>query len=92
MKIPKSATFWTLPPALASTTLMSDNPIVPDSNQRSSPAPSTGKMHFHSMEEMSRDDFAILKQVHEENLEKLPDPLLSLLNSLGGDEAYPVAA
>jgi len=49
-------------------------------------------MHFHSMEEMSRDDFAILKQVHEENLEKLPDPLLSLLNSLGGDEAYPVAA
>jgi len=90
MKIPKSATFWTLAPTLASTTLMSDNPIVPDSNQESLPAPRTGKMHFHSMEEMSRDDFAILKQVHEENLEKLPDLLLSLLNSLGGDEAYPV--
>ena len=69
---------------------MSENSIVPDSNLGDSSAPASGKMHFHSMEEMSCDDFAILKRVHEENLEKLPDLLLSLLNSLGGDEAYPV--
>jgi len=69
---------------------MSENSIVPDSNHGDSSAPASGKMHFHSMEEMSRDDFTILKRVHEENLEKLPDLLLSLLNSLGGDEAYPV--
>ncbi|HRI15347.1 MAG TPA: phosphohydrolase [Verrucomicrobiota bacterium] len=49
-----------------------------------------GKMHFHRMDDMTRDDFAILRRVHEQNLERLPDLLLSLLNSLGGDEAYPV--
>ena len=68
---------------------MSEDLLVPDSSHGDSSPPASGKMHFHSMEEMSRDDFAILKRVHEENLEKLPDLLLSLLNSLGGDEAYP---
>ena len=49
-----------------------------------------GKMHFHRMDDMTRDDFAVLRRVHEQNLEQLPDLLISLLNSLGGDEAYPV--
>ena len=49
-----------------------------------------GKMHFHKMDDMSRDDFAILRKVHEQNLAQLPDLLLGLLRSLGGDEAYPV--
>ena len=47
-------------------------------------------MQFHRMDDMTRDDFAILRRVHEQNLEQLPDLLLSLLDSLGGDEAYPV--
>ncbi len=48
------------------------------------------KMHFHRMDDMTRGDFAVLRRVHEQNLERLPDLLLSLLDSLGGDEAYPV--
>ena len=55
-----------------------------------SSSPAAGKMHFHRMDDMTRNDFAVLRRVHEQNLEHLPDLLLSLLNSLGGDEAYPV--
>lgn len=53
-------------------------------------APSAGKMHFHTMEDMTRDDFAVLRRVHEKNLDQLPDLLVTLLRTLGGDEAYPV--
>jgi len=49
-----------------------------------------GHMHFRRMDDMTPGDFEVLKQVHEENLERLPDLLLGLLDSLGGDEAYPV--
>lgn len=47
-------------------------------------------MHFRRMDDMTRDDFAVLKRVHEQNLAQLPDLLMRLLKSLGGDEAYPV--
>ena len=47
-------------------------------------------MHFHRMDDMSREDFAILRGVHEANLARLPDLLLGMLDSLGGDDAYPV--
>lgn len=47
-------------------------------------------MYFHRMDDMTPADFAVLKEVHEENLANLPDLLLGLLDSLGGDEAYPV--
>ena len=33
---------------------------------------------------------AILRGVHETNLARLPDLLLGMLDSLGGDDAYPV--
>ena len=49
-----------------------------------------GHMHFLRMDDMTRDDFSVLQQVHEENLARLPELLLGLLDSLGGDEAYPV--
>lgn len=49
-----------------------------------------GHMHFHAMDDMTPEDFEVLKRVHEDNLAKLPDLLLSMLDSLGGDEAYPV--
>ena len=35
-------------------------------------------------------DFAVLRRVHEQNLQQLSDLMLYLLNSLGGDRAYPV--
>ena len=50
-----------------------------------------GHMHFLRMDDMTRDDFSVLQQVHEENLARLPELLLGLLDSLGGDEAYPVS-
>jgi len=63
-----------------------------DSSPATSPkdAGLTGKMHFRRMDDMTRDDYAVLKRVHEQNLAQLPDLLLRLLRSLGGDEAYPV--
>lgn len=81
---------------------MDREPFAQPMNEISEPTPSgavptpadaaaaLGKMHFHKMDDMSRDDFAILRQVHEQNLAQLPDLLLGLLKSLGGDEAYPV--
>ena len=52
--------------------------------------PDSDHMHFHRMDDMTPADFPVLRHVHEENLERLPDLLLGLLDSLGGDEAYPV--
>lgn len=49
-----------------------------------------GHMHFRSMDEMTRADYDVLQKVHQTNLERLPDLLLDLLDSLGGDAAYPV--
>lgn len=69
---------------------MSDESTHTDSTESKSQAHFSEKMHFHSMEEMSPDDFAILKHVHEQNLDQLPNLLIKLLKSLGGDEAYPV--
>ncbi|MFT6563889.1 MAG: putative HD phosphohydrolase [Actinomycetes bacterium] len=47
-------------------------------------------MKFHAMDEMSTADYEVLKHVHQENLDHLPELLLGFLDSLGGDEAYPV--
>lgn len=47
-------------------------------------------MQFHRMDDMTAEDFRILERVHEQNLQRLPDLLLGLLDSLGGDDAYPV--
>jgi len=66
---------------------MADSPETPVP-QGAPPPP--GKMHFRRMDDMTRDDYLVLKRVHEENLAQLPDLLLRLLRSLGGDEAYPV--
>ena len=52
--------------------------------------PDGDHMHFRRMDDMTPADFEVLRHVHEENLERLPDLLLGLLDSLGGDEAYPV--
>ncbi|MDO8732058.1 MAG: hypothetical protein Q7L55_05730 [Actinomycetota bacterium] len=41
------------------------------------------------MDDMTSSDFEILREVHENNLQKLPDLLLSMLDLLGGDETYP---
>jgi predicted HD phosphohydrolase len=49
-----------------------------------------GHMQFHAMDQMTPDDYAVLKAVHEVNLASLPDLLLEMLQRLGGDEAYPV--
>ena len=49
-----------------------------------------GKMHFKRMDEGTRADFQVMARVHERNLAKLPDLLMSMLSSLKGDEAYPV--
>jgi predicted HD phosphohydrolase len=48
------------------------------------------RMHFHTMDDMSVEDFAVLRHVHEQNLAALPDLLLGMLDTLGGDDAYPV--
>ena len=48
------------------------------------------KMQFHKMDDMTPSDFEILKKIHEENLDGLPDLLLRLLSDLGGDDEYPV--
>jgi predicted HD phosphohydrolase len=47
-------------------------------------------MHFHTLEDMTIPDFDVLARVHEANLASLPTLLLSMLDSLGGDDAYPV--
>jgi predicted HD phosphohydrolase len=47
-------------------------------------------MHFHRMDDMTLEDYAVLRGVHEQNLNALPDLLLGMLDSLGGDDAYPV--
>ncbi len=47
-------------------------------------------MHFDRLDDGTDHDFEIMRQVHERNLAKLPDLLLSMLNSLKGDAAYPV--
>ncbi len=49
-----------------------------------------GHMHFHALEDMTVPDFEVLARVHESNLANLPTLLLSMLDSLGGDDAYPV--
>lgn len=48
------------------------------------------RMHFHTMDDMTVEDFAVLRHVHERNLAALPDLLLGMLETLGGDDAYPV--
>lgn len=47
-------------------------------------------MQFRAMDDMTTEDYAVLRSVHEQNLAALPDLLLEMLQKLGGDEAYPV--
>ena len=49
-----------------------------------------GKMHFDRLDDGTDAEFQVMRQVHERNLAKLPDLLLSMLSSLKGDAAYPV--
>ncbi len=49
-----------------------------------------GRMHFDRLDDGSDADFAVMRRVHERNLARLPDLLLSMLSSLKGDAAYPV--
>jgi predicted HD phosphohydrolase len=50
-----------------------------------------GKMRFRRMDEGTRDDYEVLKRVHEHNLATLPDLLLGLLSDLGADINYPIS-
>ena len=47
-------------------------------------------MHFDRLDEGTDEDFEVMRRVHERNLAKLPDLLLSMLSNLKGDAAYPV--
>jgi predicted HD phosphohydrolase len=47
-------------------------------------------MHFDRLDDGTDADFEVMRRVHERNLAKLPDLLLSMLSSLKGDAAYPV--
>jgi predicted HD phosphohydrolase len=49
-----------------------------------------GKMHFRRMDEGTDEDFALLAEVHRENLRNLPDLLLGMLTDLHADATYPV--
>jgi predicted HD phosphohydrolase len=49
-----------------------------------------GKMQFDRLDDGTDADFQVMRQVHERNLAKLPDLLMSMLSSLKGDAAYPV--
>jgi predicted HD phosphohydrolase len=46
------------------------------------------KMHFTRMDQGTDEDFAVLKQVHEQTLRDLPDRLFGLLRDLAKDTAY----
>lgn len=48
------------------------------------------RMHFRRLDEGSDEDFAILREVHQQNVQDLPKLLLGMLNDLKADEAYPV--
>lgn len=47
-------------------------------------------MHFDRLDDGTDEDFQVMRRVHERNLAKLPDLLISMLSSLKGDAAYPV--
>lgn len=47
-------------------------------------------MHFHTLEDMTKDDFEVLKRVHDKSLKNLPEVLLGVLKTLGDDTAYPI--
>jgi predicted HD phosphohydrolase len=46
------------------------------------------KMHYTRMDQGTDEDFAILKHVHEQTLQNLPDQLFGLLRDLSKDTAY----
>lgn len=48
------------------------------------------RMHFRRMDQGTDRDFRILADVHRRAVRGLPDLLLGMLASLGGDEAYPI--
>ena len=54
------------------------------------PQSSSEHMQFHAMDDMTVADYEVLKHVHQQNIDQLPELLLGFLDSLGGDEAYPV--
>jgi len=60
-------------------------PLLPPSDPTD-----VGHMRFRRMDDMTPADFAVLRRVHEQNLQQLADLLLYLLDGLGGDQAYPV--
>src|SRR6478752_8167001 len=48
------------------------------------------RMQFRRMDEGTDADFAVLAQVHAENVPALPDLLMGMLTDLSADAAYPV--
>eukprot|EP00445_Apocalathium_hangoei_P008401 CAMPEP_0203884476 /NCGR_PEP_ID=MMETSP0359-20131031/28530_1 /ASSEMBLY_ACC=CAM_ASM_000338 /TAXON_ID=268821 /ORGANISM="Scrippsiella Hangoei, Strain SHTV-5" /LENGTH=221 /DNA_ID=CAMNT_0050804947 /DNA_START=40 /DNA_END=702 /DNA_ORIENTATION=- len=48
------------------------------------------RMHFQTLEDMTKDDFEVLRAVHDQHLTELPDFLIGMLTSLGEDKAYPI--
>ena len=48
------------------------------------------KMHFRRMDEGTDADFAVLADVHAQNVAALPDLLMGMLTDLEGDLAYPI--
>ena len=47
-------------------------------------------MHFDRLDDGTDQDFQVMRRVHERNLARLPDLLISMLSSLKGDAAYPI--
>lgn len=53
-------------------------------------AETTAQMHFRRMDQGTDEDFAVLAEVHEDNLAALPDLLMGMVTDLSGDAAYPI--
>jgi predicted HD phosphohydrolase len=53
-------------------------------------ADSRERMEFRHLDEGDDADFAILAQVHKQNVAALPDLVIGMLTDLKGDAAYPV--
>lgn len=49
------------------------------------------KMHFTRMDEGTKEDFELLKEVHERSLAALPDLLYKLLDDVGNDDFYNIS-
>src|SRR5215469_5919696 len=57
-------------------------------NSRTAKEYAMEKMHYRRMDEGTDADFAVLRHVHEQTLDALPDRLFEMLRELSQDAAY----